>query len=500
MVGEQFKPNTVFIRDNLEVLRGFNSETVDLIYLDPPFNKREEYTAPIGSPAEGAGFKDIWTMDDVKAIEHGALAAQSPAVYSVIDTARIVHGPDLQAYLIMMGIRLLELHRVLKPTGSIYLHCDDAASHYLKLMMDAVFGRTNFKNEVIWRRTRGRSDARRFGRVHDSILFYSKSEVYTWNRPYIENRPEYVERTYRGEDDLGAWSSSDLTAPGHRDGESGQEWRGIIPRQRHWRTPTQGAMARFIRDYDLIPGWPHAFPSVQQRLDALDEVGLIHWPERGGTPRLKQYLETSQGRAIDDIISDIRRLEKNDPENVDYPTQKPVALLRRIIEASSEPGDLVLDPFCGCATTLVAAHNLERRWIGIDVSPKAATLIRHRLAETVKPFDGQVHVREDVPRRTDTPQGHQISTRERTTLLYGLQEGYCWGCRDHFRFRNLTQDHIVARDAGGQDILENLQLLCGACNSKKGTKPMAVFIQQLEAEGLRPTGIPYVAPYTLLKD
>ena len=499
MAEEQVRPNTVFIRDNLEVLRGFNSDMVDLIYLDPPFNKKRAYEAPIGSPAEGAGFKDIWTMDDVKAIEHGMLAEDNPAVYSVIEAARMAHGADMQSYLLMMASRLVEMHRVLKPTGSIFVHCDDTAGTYLGNMLDAIFGPDNFQNQIVWRRHRGRSGAKRFGRVHDLILFYSKSSGRTWNTVYVENRPEYVGRAYVHEDELGVWRVGDLTAAGASEGDSGQEWRGVTPEGRHWYTPTKGTMSDFIVENELIPDWPDAYGTVRERLDALDEAGLIHWPATGGMPGLKRYL-VSHGQEADDIIDDVKRLEARSKERVGYPTQKPLALLSRLIQAASNPGDLVLDPFCGCATTLVAAHNLERKWIGIDVSPKAATLVRHRLAQTVKPFDGEVFVREDVPKRTDVPQDFQITRRDQRTLLYGLQEGYCWGCLDHFKFRNLTRDHIVARELGGQDVFDNLQLMCGACNSKKGTKRMAEFIQQLETEGLRPKGVPFVAPYTLMRD
>lgn len=500
MAEEQVKPNTVFIRDNLEVLRGFNSDMVDLIYLDPPFNKNRAFEAPIGSPAEGSGFKDIWTMDDVKAIEHGMLAKENPAVYAVIEAARVVDGSDMQSYLIMMASRLIEMRRVLKPTGSIFVHCDDTAGKRLWDLLDAIFGLSNFQNKVIWQRTRGRSDALRFGRVHDLIFYYSKSNERTWNRVYVENRPEYVGRAYVQEDELGKWSLGDLTASGERDGDSGQSWRGITPEGRHWYTPTKGTMSDFIIENDLIPDWPDGYSTVRERLDALDAANLIHWPKRGGMPRLKRYLDASHGLAVNDVIVDVKRLEARSKERVGYPTQKPLALLSRLIEAASNPGDLVLDPFCGCATTLVAAHNLERKWIGIDVSPKAAALVRQRLAQTVKPFDGEVYVREDVPRRTDVPQDFQIHRRDHKTLLYGLQGGYCWGCRDHFTFRHLTLDHIVARNVGGQDIFDNLQLLCAACNSKKGTQQMAVFIQQLETEGLRPKGVPFVAPYTLMRD
>ena len=388
MAGEQVKSNTVFIRDNLEVMRGFNSEMVDLIYLDPPFNKNQDYEAPIGSPLEGTGLSDN---------ERCELAIRHPAVYSLIEAARAASGTRMQEYLLSMAGRLIEMYRILKSTGSLFLHCDDSASRYVKLLLDAIFGGVNYQVDIFGRR----SGAKRFGTGDNSIVYYSKSEVRTWNTVSNGHRSHDV-----------------VSAHGHQ-GDRGNSRSG-----------------------DLMTAGPGA----------------------------------------------------------GNPTQKPLALIARFIEAASNPGDLVFDPFCGCATTLVAAHNLERRWIGIDVSPKAAVLVRHRLAQTVKPFDDDVIVREDVPRRTDVAQGIQVDPRERAMLLYGLQEGYCWGCRDHFKFCNMTQDHIVAQDLGGQDHFQNLQLMCGACNSKKGAKSMPVFIQQLEAEGLRPPDIKHIPPYLLLKD
>ena len=367
-----FLNRTLWTGDNLDILRGMNDGCVDLIYLDPPFNSNRDYEAPIGGKAEGASFKDRWSMSDVKEVWHGEIAEQNPALYEVVRAAGIAHGKRMKGYLIWMAARLLEMERVLKPTGSIFLHCDDTAGAYLRMTMDAIFGQANFVNELAWRRTKGRSDAKKFGRVLDTILYYRMSDEFTWNTQYLPHDPDYVKRAYRNEDERGRWQSDQLTASGLREGESGEPWRGVDPgaKGNHWRTPTQGGMNDWIVQNDIIPGWPDAYPSILARLDALDAAGLVHWPASGkGMPRLKRYLASTRGNACESAIWDIGKVEDNDAQNVDYPTQKPIALIQRLIAAASNPGDLVLDPFAGCATACVAAEQLGRQWVGIDLSP-----------------------------------------------------------------------------------------------------------------------------------
>ena len=486
MADPNFADKTIWTGDNLDILRGMNSECVDLIYLDPPFNSNQDYSAPVGSAAAGAAFKDTWTLSDLDVAWMGLIADEQPATAQVLRTAGLTHGKGMQSYLTMMAVRLMEMRRVLKPTGSIYLHCDPTASHYLKLLMDGIFGQGQFQNEVVWKRTAGRSDAKRYGRVHDVMLFYSKDDSHTWNTQYQPHSENYVKRSYRNEDERGRWQSADLTASGLRSGESGEPWRDIDPGDvgNHWRTPTQGGMNDFIIEHGLIPGWPDAFPGVHSRLDALDQANLIAWPKSGrGMPRLKRYLASTKGTALEDIFADVNRLEAANKERVGYPTQKPLALLERIIKASSNEGDIVLDPFCGCATACVAADRLSRQWVGIDLSPKATELVNQRLQQA-PPLGigslfhhGYVTARTDIPRRTDidAPKNY----RQNKHVLFGQQEGVCNGCRTEFPFRILEVDHRVPRSRGGTDHLENLQLLCPSCNRIKGDRPQEYLMARL---------------------
>ena len=486
MAALNFADKTIWTGDNLDILRGMNSECVDLIYLDPPFNSNRDYAAPVGSQATGAAFKDTWTLSDLDVAWMGLIADEQPALAYTLKAAGYSHGKGMQSYLTMMAVRLLEMRRVLKDTGSIYLHCDPTASHYLKALMDSIFGAGNFRNEVIWKRTAGRSDANRFGRVHDVLLFYAGHGA-TWNRQYTTHDPDYVARAYRNKDKKGRWQSDQLTASGLRYGESGEPWRGVDPGQvgRHWNTPTKGGMNDFIIANGWIPGWPEQYPTVDSRLDALDAAGLIAWPKDGkGMPRLKRYLESTIGIAVEDLFTDIGKLEASSKEKVGYPTQKPLALLERIINASSNPGDVVLDPFCGCATACVAAEKLDRKWVGIDISPRAVELVNMRLQQTIGRLfhHGYVTARTDIPRRTDIDA--PVPYRQNKHVLFGQQEGLCAGCRGDFPFRNFTIDHIVPQSRGGTDHLENLQLLCGACNSLKGNRTQEYLMARLKEVGI----------------
>ncbi len=374
----------LYLGDNLEVLRKrIPDESVDLIYLDPPFNSGVDYVISFREQsgrepeAQTFAFRDTWRWGPESEKALGEVLDRHKRLGKFLELLAGPPGKEgLSAYLAMMAVRLIELHRVLKPTGSLYLHCDPTASHYLKLVLDQIFGPKNFRNEIIWKRTGAHSSAKRWGPVHDVILFYTKGENYTWNPTYQAYEEEYLEDQYRFQDEKGRrYARVDLTGAGEREGGSGRPWRGISPpKGRHWALPRR----------EKLPPWvtpPENWEAMtaQQKLDFLDEVGLIYWSRKGKRPHLKRYLETRKGILVQDVILDIPPLGPTSKERMGYPTQKPVALLERIVRASSNPGDTVLDPFCGAGTTLVAAQKLGRAWIGIDESPLAIALTQNRL-------------------------------------------------------------------------------------------------------------------------
>ena len=373
--------------DNLQVLRDhkiFPDESIDLIYLDPPFNSNASYNMLFknkkGSSAEASmtAFDDTWhwgisaeeAFDDVVRGENIRASQLLKALRSFLG------DNDIMAYLAMMSVRLIELRRVLKTNGSLYLHCDPTASHYLKLVLDSIFGFENYGSEIIWRRTSSHSSARRWGPVHDVIFYYRKSAKFTWNDVFEVYDEKYIDDFYKYSDGKGRFRIGDLTGAGVRTGASGRPWREVDPTEvsRHWAVPTSVISRMGLNgDFDTL--------SVQEKLDRLDEYGLIYWPPKGRVPQFKRYLEVYRGNRIQDIISDIRALSAQSKEKLGYPTQKPLALLERIILASSNPGDIILDPFCGCGTAVDAAEKLGRQWIGIDITHLSVDLIERRIKD-----------------------------------------------------------------------------------------------------------------------
>ena len=354
------KPNwanrTLWTGDNLDVMRGMNSDSVDLVYLDPPFNSNKTYAAPMDSEAAGASFKDTWSTADLDPAWHGEIADREPALCAVIDAAGQAHGTSMKSYLVMMAVRLLEMRRLLRGTGSIYLHCDPTASHYLKLVMDCVFGKEQYRNEIVWHYGKMSNPGRNFPRNHDTILRYTKTD-------------DYVFRTVKGAE---------------------SEYR-----------------TRYARH---LTGNRVLYGSVKESRDKL----ILRRVDR---------LARELGRELrdDDVLFDFDReykvqsdvmyvpiIKGNSSERIGYPTQKPLALLHKLIESSTNEGDMVLDPFSGCATACIAAEQLDRQWVGIDISPLAAELVKRRLRDQLGLFYDVVH-RADVPRRTDQGQGVEYS-------------------------------------------------------------------------------------------
>lgn len=372
MSPEALTDNVLYYGDNLDVLRKrIKDESIDLVYLDPPFNSNRSYNVLFGhktgedAQAQIEAFDDTWTWSQEADGQYRELiggGAPGKVADAIEGLRKLLGETDMLAYLVMMTPRLLELHRVMKPIGSLYLHCDPTASHYLKLILDAIFDPRNFRNEISWKRFSAKNDPNRYGRNHDVLLFYTKTAQFTWNDQYGAFESDYVEENYRYiEEGTGRrYRLSDLTAhkPG---GDVDYEWHGMRPyKGRHW-----------------------AFSKTN--MDKMLSEGRIVF-RRTGMPVFKRYLDEMPGVPLQDIWTDIR-LHAGSKERLGYPTQKPVDLLKRIITSSSNRGDVVLDPFCGCGTTIEAAHELGRTWIGIDVTYIAVDLIqkrmRHRFGDAI---------------------------------------------------------------------------------------------------------------------
>ena len=373
--------NKLHYGDNLAVLRGTDTnghpyvadESVDLIYLDPPFNSRQNYNVLFAekdgsrSASQITAFKDSWEWNEEAARSYEEVVERGGPVANTMRAFRtLLGGSDMLAYLAMMAPRLLELRRVLKPTGSIYLHCDPTASHYLKLLLDGVFGPRMFRNEIVWKRTSSHNDASqgltRFGKSHDSIFFYSRSEKVTWNLQFKAYEENYLTQHYSNKvaDSGRRFKTSDLTAakPG---GDTSYEWKGVRPSKGRYWAYSKANMDQFEADDRLV------------------------YAAKSGMPRLKHFLDEMPGVTLADLWADIPPINSQAQERLGYPTQKPEALLERILRASSNEGDLVLDPFCGCGTTVQVAQKLNRRWIGIDITHLAIGLIKTRLDDAHGP-------------------------------------------------------------------------------------------------------------------
>lgn len=404
----------LYFGDNLNVLRKeIKDESVDLIYLDPPFNSKRDYNVFLKTPkgyesdAQITAFEDSWHWGEQAEREFSELIHQSntDVAEMVQSLRRFLKESDMMAYLVMMANRLLELHRVLKPTGSIYLHCDPTASHYLKIVMDAIFGVEYFRNEIVWRRTGAHGAKRSFGPIHDSILFYSKSDKYYFRtvfRPYMRG---HVEKRYK-KDDKGRYKFSSggnvLTGPGKTSGESGAIWRGFNPsiKNRHWAIPS------FLTE-DMPPHILKA--ATLERLEWLYQQGLIEIKEGNAWPTPVRYLKHDNGQPLQDIWAfqpytqgtlygmeegideDVKWLGPTDPERLGYPTQKPIGLVERIITSSCPGEGVVLDPFCGCGTAVHAAQKLGREWIGIDITHLSISLIEKRMKDAFPGIEFEVH-------------------------------------------------------------------------------------------------------------
>lgn len=385
--------NHLYYGDNLTIMQTMPAGCVDLIYLDPPFNSQRNYNliykrlTGLPVPEQEEAFCDAWEMDAEKEHLLRTIRVEMRKYDVPDDVGAFWHTwlnalrntqPRLLAYLVYMTYRLLEMKRVLKSTGSIYLHCDSVASHYIKVIMDGVFGHRNFKNEIIWQRTNARSTTGRLPRVHDVLLYYTKGERCTFNPAKVRADDRRMPHTLVTGSDGRKYQSYELTAPGRtKDGESGRPWRGFDPAAmgRHWANNAA-------------------------RMDEWDAKGLIHWPKDGGFPRRRgeePFDPTTRVTTLGDVWTDIDRLNQTAKERLGYPTQKPIKLLSRIIALSSNPGDVVFDPFAGCGTAIYAAHLTGRKWIGCDIAILSVQIVRDVLSKTYGLREGEHYEVSGVP-------------------------------------------------------------------------------------------------------
>ena len=421
-----FAVSALYALDNLDVMRGMDSETVHLIYADPPFNSKRIYQGMAGTRAAGHRFGDTWSWNDAKEEWLDQFANDWPVIADLLRVAR-VHSDGMAGYLAFMAVRVIEMHRVLRPEGSLYLHCDPTASSYLRNLLDVVFGARLFRNEISWKRYRGRRSPKQpkaFPKVVDLILLYAKSDSSHFDLPFSELDEAYVKRTYRHDDN---------------DGKGPYRYGGRI------------------RDR-------------------------------------KYYLSNSRGTPVTTWWDDINELNGTASESTGWQTQKPLALLERIIKASSNEGDIVFDPFCGCGTALVAAEQLGRQWVGADDDANAVDVIRARIANltgavTDAPqMQHGVSVLTDPPERTATatetiykdPTGYIVpkmpsdrmsneAIRQQLIKWQEEQDGLitCPGCAERLKPRHFHCDHINPKSAGGINRIDNRIMLCGACNGDK---------------------------------
>jgi DNA modification methylase len=380
--------NQLYYGDNLTIMRNMPPMCVDLIYLDPPFNSQRNYNLIYKKltgqaiPEQIEAFCDAWEMDPEKeemarnmpVILHDYGADDLVAFWMAWIGALRRTQPRLLAYLIYMSYRLLEMRRILKPTGSIYLHCDSTASHYIKVIMDGIFGHSNFRSEIIWKRTTAHSDAKRWSPVTDTILYYSKSSAFTWNTQYTEHSDAYTDSKYRNDDrdGRGLYTLDNMTSPNPR--------------------------PNLMYDWMGFPYPPNGWRYSKETMQRLDSEGRIWYPNsKEKRPRLKRYLSDMPGRIVDNVWADIHPINSQAAERLGYPTQKPIALLERILKASSNEGDVVFDPFAGCGTAIYAAHLLGRKWIGCDIAILSVQIVRDVLLKRYGLNEGEHYQIDGIP-------------------------------------------------------------------------------------------------------
>ena len=479
MTGANCPNRTLFHGDNLDFLRAMNSESVDLIATDPPFNKGRDFHATPDSLAAGAKFQDRWSWErDVHQEWVDQITDDHPKLMEAIESARYAHSDSMGAFMCFMAVRLLAMRRVLKSTGSIYLHCDPTASHYLKAVMDAIFGWQNFRNEIIWKRSANPKGSQhemgRFSPFTDTILYYGRSGATKIDLDAIRIplTPGELAKKYPYEDEQGHYADGPIL-----------------------RSQGMGNRPNLVYTYKGFTPGPAGWRMNRDVLEEIDKKGNLAWTRTGGVRRKLRPSDIEKGRPVGSLWDDIPPINSQAQERTGYPTQKPLALYERIVKASSNEGDIVLDAFAGCATTLVAAERLKRQWVGMDIWDNAKAVVLERLeregligkgrqAHQGNLFAKDIHFTSALPTRTDDgetaapflrvkqrvkePEGPKWTRAQMYEHLLEQEGSVCQGCDRTFDDpRYLELDHNTPRSDGGLNHISNRILLCGPCNRLK---------------------------------
>lgn len=484
---------TLFVADNIHVMRGMNSDSVDCIATDPPFNAKRMFNAPLGSRSADQRFDDRWRWDEVTDEWHDLIASEHPAIKEIIEAAAVIEGGrvdqktgridtgrtvnSIAAYLAYMAPRIIEMQRILKPTGVLFLQCDTAANAYLRLLLDGVFGRSRFINEITRRRAEAKNDPeRRLGNNHDTIFAYGKSRKWKWNPSYEPYDLKRLQQKY---------TKREMKELPLADQKTLEQYDRIERGRRYTLDNlTSPQKNRPNLTYEFL-GVERVWRWTKERMEKAHAEGRIVQLAPGRVPRYKRYLDEQPGRKRDDIWLDVVQAESS---KVEWTTRKPVSLYRRLIECATDIGDIVLDPFAGCATTCISAEQLQRQWIGIDIDPVAEQVTRDRLADETRlnMVDRPVTIRKSI-RRTDVPSIPDAKLRQSLWNRQGRRCANPYCDSENLRAVDLHLDHRIPRVRGGEDDQSNRIALCGNCNSRKGKKAWGLFLDEERAKQPHPT-------------
>ena len=459
-------PNrSMFTGDNLEILRGLNSDSVDLIYADPPRNSGRTLKTSGRAYATGFVYEDKWTANDARPDWEDEIAVRQPDAMYVINAFRLVHDEGMINYLVFLAVRLLELQRVMKPSGSIYVQCRTDSAHCIKAIMDTIFGSEHFKNDIAFGRIVPSGGSKRWKWAHDKLLFYAGPRTYTWNQVLQPHPADYYAQ-YVFKDERGSYQSLPLAHEGVRHDDRGAEWRGYNPSEngRHWSVPMTLLQQLYPERNDL------SGLTAQEKLELLAASEVIHQSSTISAPRYKMYADATEGSRRSDIVATIKKVDQKSQEGTGWPEQVPEELLEVVIRASTDEGDIVLDPFSGSGTACVVAEKLKRRWIGIEEAPGGYEVLVDRLRREVNLK--YMSRPGSAPSRADEKEPSILVTGDRAKqALYERQSRKCNGCQHELPIHVLTTD-LVDRSPAVPTGIDNLQLLCHYCRVLRGRKDM----------------------------